>query len=323
MEDWQDYYSILGRSNERSGGLPADINRRMTEHAQDHSQLANDLVDEHAQVILLFPQAMTKGSSASVGLLHQCVAGEQLPDVTGIPDLLRFTPPRSVAFGSLVRPFSVPDDRRDDPVPTATQLLKTSSFADFISTKGDGSIKAGDLATIPAFVRIHPTLASLFIPLEDDLNPESIFTEVLLAGENTPGKVLIQEGGGMGALLQFLWATGNGFVGTRARMKTPDYGDLALVSERAFRRFQELKAENEAVAEVKAKRSRVDVKKSRTEARDRRRTELHRTEKGMKSRGKKSTVGSEWRKIGRGRGAAERRNQRPGVGPEGETGAGA
>ena len=248
MEDWQDYYDYLCRYSERSGGLPSDVNSRMTEYANDSSKLTNDLVDGHAEVILLFPQSPSRGSDNSIGLLHQCVISEQLTDVTGIPDLLRFTPPKTVALGSLVRPFSIPPDRQDDLIPTASQLGKASSFEEFIDLRGRGGNQARELASLPAFVRIHPAGAARFLPLEGDLNPESIFDEMLSTMRDFSKKEREAASQGQGALLLFLWATGNGFVGTKPRVKAPSYSDLATVSERAMTRFQSLREESAAAA---------------------------------------------------------------------------
>lgn len=262
MEDWQDYYSSIGQDNERSGGLPSDINGRMTMYAQDSSLLANDLADEHAEVVLLFPlaPATSKGSNSTIGLLHQCVVGEQLSDVSGIPDFRRFTPPRSVAFGSLVRPYSVPDANLEDLVPSADQLLEASNFEEFIEMRGDGAVKAEKFNSYPAFVRIHPSTAAFSIPLEGDLTPETMFNEVISFLNDTSEEVRSFEVEGVGSLLLFLWLTGNRFVGTRARLKTPEYPDLAAVAERAARRFDERAKESSGYREGEATTGRNDAR---------------------------------------------------------------
>lgn len=247
MEDWQDYYDYLCRYNERSGGLPADIGSRMTEYALDSSKLANDLSEGYAEIILLFPLASSsRGSSGQIGLLHQCIIGEQLTDITGIPDLRRHTPPRSVAFGSLVRPFSVPSGNQDDLVPTVAQLAEASSYEEFVSLRGNKDDRAASLESIPAFVRLHPAAASHFLPLGDDLSSESILNEFISTMKDFTGDRRETALEGQGPLLLFLWAVGNGFVGTRARFKQPSYLELAEVTERATDRFQKLKGESSA-----------------------------------------------------------------------------
>jgi len=95
MDNWRDYYSWLGQ-DEQTGG-PLEIDSRMLEYGDNLSLLASDLADVDSQIILLFPSAQR---DSSLGLLHQCVVGEQL---TGIPDLLRHTPPRSVSLVSVTR----------------------------------------------------------------------------------------------------------------------------------------------------------------------------------------------------------------------------
>lgn len=247
MEDWQDYYDYLCRHNERSGGLPSDVSSRMAEYASDPSNLANDLVAGLAEVILLFPHSTSKGSdNSSLSLLHQCVINEQLTDVTGIPDLLRFTPPRAVAFGSLVRPLAIPKNREDDPVPTTAQLGRASLYEEFVNSRGDGRKLAKELATTPAFVRLHPSAAAHFLPLEGVIDAKAVFDEFLAVTGDFSEERREAALRGQGPLLLFLWAVGNGFTGTRPRIKQPDYAELAEVSERAGLRFQEMKRESAA-----------------------------------------------------------------------------